>query len=91
VKRAVKETEASGVRIEGGEPMAKTITRLLEVGIPVMGHLGLTPQPINRFGSYAVRATRAKEADHLYKDARHLDRLGIFSLVLEKIPASLAK
>jgi 3-methyl-2-oxobutanoate hydroxymethyltransferase len=89
--RVMKETEASGVKIEGGEPMAETIKRLLDVGIPVMGHLGLTPQSINKFGTYQVRATDGKEADRLYKDAKLLDKLGVFSLVLEKIPARLAK
>jgi 3-methyl-2-oxobutanoate hydroxymethyltransferase len=89
--RVMKETEASGVKIEGGEPMAETIKRLLDVGIPVMGHLGLTPQSINRFGSYEVRARDEKEAGRLLSDSKLLDRLGVFSLVLEKIPAKLAK
>jgi 3-methyl-2-oxobutanoate hydroxymethyltransferase len=89
--RVMKETEASGVKIEGGQPMAETIRRLLHVGIPVMGHLGLTPQSINRFGSYEVRARDEREAKSLFNDARLLDELGVFSLVLEKIPAKLAK
>lgn len=89
--RVMKETEASGVKIEGGEPMAETIKRLLDVGIPVMGHLGLTPQSINKFGTYEVRARDEREAKSLFNDARLLDELGVFSLVLEKIPAKLAK
>ncbi len=89
--RVMKETEAGGVKIEGGEPMAETIKRILDIGIPVMGHLGLTPQSIHRFGSYEVRAKEEKEAKHLLRDAKVLDELGIFSLVLEKIPAKLAK
>jgi 3-methyl-2-oxobutanoate hydroxymethyltransferase len=89
--QVMKKTDASGVKIEGGAPMAETIKRLLDVGIPVMGHLGLTPQSINKFGTYQVRATGAREAERLYKDAKLLDKLGVFSLVLEKIPARLAK
>jgi 3-methyl-2-oxobutanoate hydroxymethyltransferase len=89
--RVMKETDASGVKIEGGASMAETIKRLLDVGIPVMGHLGLTPQSINKFGTYQVRATGVKEAERLYKDAKLLDKLGVFSLVLEKVPAKLAK
>lgn len=89
--RVMKETDAEGVKIEGGEPMAETIKRLLDVGIPVMGHLGLTPQSIHKFGSYEVRAREDKEAKRLLKDAKVLDELGVFSLVLEKIPAKLAK
>jgi 3-methyl-2-oxobutanoate hydroxymethyltransferase len=89
--RVMKETEASGVKIEGGKPMAETIKRLLDVGIPVMGHLGLTPQSINKFGTYEVRARDEREAKTLLSDARLLDQLGVFSLVLEKIPAKLAK
>jgi 3-methyl-2-oxobutanoate hydroxymethyltransferase len=89
--RVMKETLASGVKIEGGEPMAETIKRLVDIGIPVMGHLGLTPQSINKFGSYEVRAKDQQEAERLLKDAKLLDELGVFSLVLEKIPATLAK
>ncbi len=89
--RVMKETDAGGVKIEGGEPVAETIKRILDVGIPVMGHLGLTPQSIHKFGSYEVRARAEKEAKRLLKDAKVLDELGIFSLVLEKIPAKLAK
>jgi 3-methyl-2-oxobutanoate hydroxymethyltransferase len=64
---------------------------LVEIGIPVMGHLGLTPQAINKFGTYEVRATEKKEAEELLNDARVLERAGVFSIVLEKIPAKLAK
>ncbi len=89
--RVMKETDAEGVKIEGGAPMAETIRRVLEIGIPVMGHLGLTPQSIHQFGSYEVRAKGGKEATQLLKDAKILDELGVFSLVLEKVPAKLAK
>jgi 3-methyl-2-oxobutanoate hydroxymethyltransferase len=89
--RVMKETQASGVKIEGGEPMAETIKRLVDIGVPVMGHLGLTPQSINKFGTYEVRAKDEKEAGQLLRDAKLLDELGVFSLVLEKIPAELAK
>jgi 3-methyl-2-oxobutanoate hydroxymethyltransferase len=89
--RIMKETEATGVKIEGGEPMAETIKRLVDIGVPVMGHLGLTPQSINKFGTYEVRAKDEREAGRLFRDARLLDKLGVFSLVLEKIPAKLAK
>ena len=89
--RVMKETEAGGVKIEGGGSMAGTIKRVLDIGIPVMGHLGLTPQSIHKFGSYEVRAKEEKEASRLMRDAKVLDELGIFSLVLEKIPAKLAR
>jgi 3-methyl-2-oxobutanoate hydroxymethyltransferase len=89
--RVMKETDAGGVKLEGGEPMAETIKRILDVGIPVMGHLGLTPQSIHRFGSYEVRAKVEGEAKRLVRDAKLLDELGVFSLVLEKIPSKLAK
>ncbi|MDP6539661.1 MAG: 3-methyl-2-oxobutanoate hydroxymethyltransferase [Planctomycetota bacterium] len=89
--RMVKESHVEAVKIEGGEVLCPTVRRLVEVGIPVMGHLGLTPQSIHRFGSYQVRATTEEEADEIRRDARALQDAGAFALVLEKIPASLAR
>ena len=89
--RVMKETEAHAVKLEGGEVVAPTIERILSAGIPVMGHLGLTPQSIHRFGTYRVRATEKEEAEQLRKDARLLEKIGCFAIVLEKIPAPLAK
>lgn len=88
--RMVKESHVEAVKLEGGEALCPTVERLVEVGIPVMGHLGLTPQSIHKFGSYKVRATTDEEADQLRSDARALEQAGVFGLVLEKIPASLA-
>lgn len=88
--RIMKETGADAVKLEGGEEVLESITRILTAGIPVMGHLGLTPQSINKFGTYAVRATEEEEAQRLLKDARLLEEAGCFAIVLEKIPASLA-
>ncbi len=89
--RIMKETGASAVKLEGGEEIKESIQRILSAGIPVMGHLGLTPQSIHKFGTYVVRAREKKEAEKLLKDAIILDELGCFSVVLEKIPASLAE
>lgn len=89
--RIMKETGADAVKLEGGEQVLESITRILSAGIPVMGHLGLTPQSINKFGTYVVRATEEEEADRLVKDAHILEEAGCFSLVLEKIPAKLAE
>ena len=75
---------------EGGRFVAKTVARIVEVGIPVMGHLGLTPQSIHKFGTYKVRATKPAEAEALKADARALQDAGVFALVLEKVPAELA-
>ena len=88
--RVMKETGAHGVKLEGGEAVVPTIERILGAGIPVMGHLGLTPQSIYRFGTYKVRARDEEEADLLRKDAQLLDATGCFAIVLEKIPAELA-
>ena len=77
--------------MEGGSEIIESIERILTAGIPVMGHLGLTPQSINKFGTYAVRAKEEAEAQKLMEDAKLLQEIGCFSLVLEKIPASLAK
>ena len=88
--RIMKETGADCVKLEGGEEIAESITKILSAGIPVMGHLGLTPQSINKFGTYAVRAQEEAEAQKLIKDAHLLESLGCFAVVLEKIPAKLA-
>ncbi len=88
--RIMKETGAHAVKMEGGEHIASTITRIINAGIPVMGHLGLTPQSIYKFGTYKVRAREKKEADQLLKDIAILERSGCFAVVLEKIPSGLA-
>ncbi len=88
--RIMKETGAHAVKIEGGKEVEESIIRILSAGIPVMGHLGLTPQSIHKFGTYTVRATQQDEADELLANARLLEELGCFSVVLEKIPAKLA-
>ena len=89
--RIMKETSAHGVKIEGGEEILESVKRIISAGVPVMGHLGLTPQSINKFGTYAVRATDDAEAQKLLNDARLLQEAGCFAIVLEKIPAALAK
>ena len=89
--RIMKETGADAVKLEGGEEVLESICRILTAGIPVMGHLGLTPQSINKFGTYAVRATEEEEAQRLIKDAHVLEQAGCFAMVLEKIPAKLAE
>ncbi|MBO4588734.1 MAG: 3-methyl-2-oxobutanoate hydroxymethyltransferase [Bacteroidales bacterium] len=89
--RIMKETGADAVKLEGGEEVLESISRILTAGIPVMGHLGLTPQSINKFGTYAVRATETEEAERLVKDAHVLEEAGCFAMVLEKIPATLAE
>lgn len=89
--RIMKETGAHAVKMEGGEEIRESVERILTAGIPVMGHLGLTPQSIYKFGTYTVRAKEEEEADRLKKDAVLLRDLGCFSIVVEKIPAALAK
>jgi 3-methyl-2-oxobutanoate hydroxymethyltransferase len=89
--RIMKESGAHGVKIEGGVEIAESVTRILTAGIPVMGHLGLTPQSIYKFGTYTVRAREEAEAQKLRDDAIKLQELGCFGIVLEKIPAQLAK
>ncbi|MDR3093962.1 MAG: 3-methyl-2-oxobutanoate hydroxymethyltransferase [Bacteroidales bacterium] len=89
--RIMKETEAAAVKLEGGIEVSESVSRILSAGIPVMGHLGLTPQSINKFGTYAVRAQDEPEATKLLSDAHHLEELGCFGIVLEKIPAALGK
>ncbi|MEG0725260.1 MAG: 3-methyl-2-oxobutanoate hydroxymethyltransferase [Mucinivorans sp.] len=88
--RIMKETEADAVKVEGGEEILESVRRILSAGIPVMGHLGLTPQSINKFGTYTVRAKEEGEAEKLVKDAHLLQDAGCFGIVLEKIPAALA-
>jgi len=89
--RIMKETGAHAVKLEGGAEVAESVERIISAGIPVMGHLGLTPQSIHKFGTYVVRAREEEEARKLLEDAKLLQSLGIFSLVLEKIPAKLAE
>jgi 3-methyl-2-oxobutanoate hydroxymethyltransferase len=89
--RIMKETGAHGIKVEGGEEILESVKRILAAGIPVMGHLGLTPQSIYKFGTYTVRAREEAEAEKLKKDARLLEEAGAFGLVLEKIPAALGK
>ena len=88
--RIMKETGAHAVKLEGGVEIAESVERILSAGIPVMGHLGLTPQSIHKFGTYVVRATEQEEAEKLKSDAEALSKAGCFALVLEKIPAKLA-
>ncbi|MBS4764870.1 3-methyl-2-oxobutanoate hydroxymethyltransferase [Alistipes sp. kh20] len=88
--RIMKETEADAVKMEGGEEILESVQRILSAGIPIMGHLGLTPQSIHKFGTYAVRAKEEAEAEKLLRDARLLSDAGCFGIVLEKIPAELA-
>ncbi len=88
--RIMKETGASAIKLEGGREIVESVERILSAGIPVMGHLGLTPQSIHKFGTYVVRATEKDEADRLKEDARALAGSGCFAIVLEKIPAKLA-
>ncbi len=88
--RIMKETGAHAVKMEGGSEVAESIARILAAGIPVMGHLGLTPQSIYKFGTYSVRAKEETEAQKLIEDAQLLEELGCFAMVLEKVPAHLA-
>jgi 3-methyl-2-oxobutanoate hydroxymethyltransferase len=88
--RIMKESGAHAVKLEGGREIKESIERILTAGIPVMGHLGLTPQSIYKFGTYTVRAKEADEAERLIEDAKLLEQFGCFALVLEKIPADLA-
>lgn len=89
--KIMKETGAGAIKIEGGSEVKDSIKRILTAGIPVMGHLGLTPQSIHKFGTYVVRAKEEEEAAKLISDAHLLEDLGCFAIVLEKVPASLAK
>lgn len=89
--RILKESGAHSVKMEGGKEIKDSIKRILNAGIPVMGHLGLTPQSIYKFGTYTVRAKEEEEAEKLKKDAKLLEKIGCFALVLEKVPAKLAQ
>lgn len=88
--RIMKESGANAIKLEGGEEILESVNRILSAGIPVIGHLGLTPQSINKFGTYVVRATDKTEANKLKQDAKLLEKAGCFGIVLEKIPAALA-
>ena len=89
--RIMKESGAHAIKLEGGKEEAESIKRIVTAGIPVMGHLGLTPQSIHQFGSFALRAKEEAEAQKLKEDAKLLEQLGCFAIVLEKIPATLAE
>ena len=89
--RMMKETGGHAVKIEGGQEIIESVQRILSAGIPVMGHLGLTPQSIHKFGTYVVRAREEEEANKLIEDAHKLQEAGCFAIVLEKIPAKLAE
>lgn len=89
--RIMKETGGHSVKMEGGEEILESVKKIVSAGIPVMGHLGLTPQSIYKFGTYAVRAREEEEANKLRRDAKLLEEAGCFAVVLEKIPAALAK
>lgn len=89
--RIMKESGGHSVKLEGGEEVVESVKRIISAGVPVMGHLGLTPQSIYKFGTYTVRAKEEQEADKLKKDALLLEEAGCFAIVLEKIPAKLAK
>lgn len=88
--RVMKEAGAHAIKLEGGAPVVDTVERIVTAGIPVMGHLGLTPQSIYNFGTYKVRAREQDEAEALRRDAKQLEKAGCFAIVLEKIPAHLA-
>mgnify|MGYP001593568976 FL=1 len=88
--RIMKESGAHAIKVEGGHQIKDSVKRILNAGVPVMGHLGLTPQSIYKFGTYTVRAKEEQEAEQLLKDAQMLEKLGCFGIVLEKIPAQLA-
>ncbi len=88
--RIMKESGAHGVKVEGGREIKESVVRIISAGVPVMGHLGLTPQSIYKFGTYSVRAREKEEADKLLEDAKLLEECGCFGIVLEKVPANLA-
>jgi 3-methyl-2-oxobutanoate hydroxymethyltransferase len=89
--RIMKESGGHAVKLEGGKEIKESIKKILNAGIPVMGHLGLTPQSIYKFGTYTVRAKEEEEADKLIEDAKLLEQLGCFAIVIEKVPAALAQ
>jgi len=88
--RVMKETAAGGVKFEGGERVAELVRKTVQAGIPVMGHIGLTPQSIHQFGGYQPRGATAEEAKRILKDAKVLEEAGAFAIVLEKIPSALS-
>jgi 3-methyl-2-oxobutanoate hydroxymethyltransferase len=88
--RVMKETGAHAIKLEGGEEVVESVKRILSAGVPVMGHLGLTPQSIYKFGTYVVRAREEEEAQKLINDAHLLQEAGCFAIVIEKVPAALA-
>jgi 3-methyl-2-oxobutanoate hydroxymethyltransferase len=88
--RIMKETGAHAIKLEGGAEILESVTRILSAGIPIMGHLGLMPQSIHKYGTYVVRATEEAEANKLLEDSQLLEKAGCFAIVLEKIPAKLA-
>jgi 3-methyl-2-oxobutanoate hydroxymethyltransferase len=87
----MKEAGGHAIKMEGGREIKESVDRILSAGIPVMGHLGLTPQSIYKFGTYSVRAKETEEAEKLLEDAQMLEESGCFGIVLEKVPAALAK
>lgn len=89
--RIMKETGVDAVKMEGGETIADTVRAMVDAGIPVVGHLGLTPQSIHKFGGYGLRAKEEAEAEQLLRDAQALDAAGVFAITLEKVPAELAR
>lgn len=89
--RIMKEAEIDAVKVEGGEEILESVNRILSAGIPIMGHLGLTPQSIHKFGTYTVRAKEDAEAKKLIRDAKLLEEAGCFAIVIEKVPADLAE
>lgn len=89
--RFIKEANVNAVKLEGGKEILETISKLVSIGIPVMGHLGLTPQSLNVFGGYGLRGESREESEKILKDAKMLEEAGAFSIVLEKIPANLAR
>ncbi len=89
--RIMKETGCNAVKLEGGRQVTEAVAKMTSFGIPVMGHLGLTPQSINQYGSYRARGTDPEEANHIFEDALALQEAGVFSIVLEKIPAELGR
>ena len=89
--RFLKESNVSAVKLEGGEEVLETIKKIVDAGIPVMGHLGLTPQSVNVFGGYGLRGSTKEESEKIISDARKIEQAGVFAIVLEKIPSVLAK
>ncbi|MCH8902942.1 MAG: 3-methyl-2-oxobutanoate hydroxymethyltransferase [Bacteroidetes bacterium] len=89
--RIMKEAEAHAIKLEGGKEIVESVERIISAGIPVMGHLGLTPQSIYKFGTYTVRATKAAEARQVVSDSKALEKAGCYAIVLEKIPSQLGK